>query len=320
MGRYPFTECLNEYLPSEEGHLEPITMQSFSRRLRQIGDIFHEMRENNQVSTDNPKKITADDIDRFVGYRKKNGVKASTVHKDLGNLEKFLTFYDNEAVAKFKRKYPAHVPKRYHNRGPSMEEDVTQAILARGMEISTRNWELMEAYGIVTVAICAGFRPKELRMLSISNVSIKENGVEIYAEHVKGENSYGVARWAPLHPDGIPVFMKYLEARKLRLKEAKKTEDALFPPLKHNGGYLSYNRIRKLKSMVEEDLGIKFDLRKCRRTFGQRALDEGQAIHDVSLVMGHASVATTQREYADKDLHVASRDMRDYWDSQGGPE
>lgn len=141
-----------------------------------------------------------------------------------------------------------------------MEEDVTQSILARGMELSTRNWNLMEAYGVVTVAICAGFRPKELRMLSISNVSIKDNGVEIFAEHVKGENSYGVARWAPLHPDGILVFMKYLEARKVRLKEANKIEDALFQPLKHNGGYLSYNRIRKLKSMVEEDLGIKFDL------------------------------------------------------------
>ena len=177
MGRYPFTECLNEYLPSEEGHLEPITMKSFTRRLRQIGDIFHELKESGQVSTDNRKKITPDDIDRFVGYRKKNGIKPSTVHKDLGNLEKFLTYYDNQAVSKFRRKYPAHVPKRYHNRGPSMDEDVTQAIFARGMEISIRNWELMEAYGVVTVAICAGFRPKELCMLSISNVSIKENGV-----------------------------------------------------------------------------------------------------------------------------------------------
>ena len=49
MGRYPFTECLNEYLPSEEGHLEPITMQSFERRLRQIGDIFHELKEREKV-------------------------------------------------------------------------------------------------------------------------------------------------------------------------------------------------------------------------------------------------------------------------------
>ena len=320
MGRYPFTECLNEYLPSEEGHLEPITMQSFERRLRQIGDIFHELKEKKLVESDNPKRITAEDIDRFVGYRKKNGIKSSTIHKDLGNLAKLLSYYDNEAVTKFKRKFPAHVPKRYHTRGPSMDDDVTNKILDRAMSLNIRNWELMEAYGLVSLAIGAGFRPKELRMLSISNVSIKDDGVEIYAEHVKGEKSYGVARWVSLHPDCVPVFMKYLEARSLRLKMAKKNEDALFPPIKHNGGYISYNRIRTLKSMVEEDLGIKFDLRKCRRTFGQRALNDGQEIHDVSLCMGHASVSTTQREYCDKDLHDASKDMREYWDKKKGSE
>ncbi len=34
-------------------------------------------------------------------------------------------------------------------------------------------------------------------------------------------------------------------------------------------------------------------LRKCRRTFGQRAINEGQSMHDVSLVMGHSTMATT---------------------------
>ncbi len=44
--------------------------------------------------------------------------------------------------------------------------------------------------------------------------------------------------------------------------------------------------------------------------FGRRALNEGQEIHNVSLVMGHSSVATTQGEYCDKDLHEASRDIQ----------
>jgi hypothetical protein len=146
--------------------------------------------------------------------------------------------------------------------------------------------------------------------------TLEDGNIEVYAEHVKGEKSYGVARWIPVRPDGVPVFKRYLEAREISLRNAGKNEDAVFPPIKHDGGYISYGRIQTLKSMVEEDLDIKFDLRKCRRTFGKRALKDGQPIHDVFLVMGHASVATTQREYADKDLHDASQDMRDYWDSQ----
>ncbi|MBQ7702219.1 MAG: site-specific integrase [Candidatus Methanomethylophilaceae archaeon] len=318
MGRYPFTECLDEFLPMEAGHIEPTTMQTFERRLRQIGRIFHEMKEKGLVSTDNPKKITPEDIDRFVGYRKQSGVKASTVNKDLGNLDKLLSFYDNEAVTKFKKKFPAHIPKRYHTRGPSMFEEDIKKILDRAMQINIGNWEKMEAYGLVSLAICGGLRPKELRMLSMSNIRFLDNGnMEVYAVHVKGEKSYGVARWIPVRPDGVPAIKRYLEARALRLKEAGKNEDAVFPPIKHDGGYISYGRIRTLKSMVEEDLEITFDLRKCRRTFGQRAIKDGQPIHDVSLVMGHASVATTQREYCDKDLHDASQDMRNYWDSKG---
>ena len=116
------------------------------------------------------------------------------------------------------------------------------------------------------------------------------------------------------------MLLRYLEARRLRLDKAGKKEDALFPPLKKKGGYLSYGRIRTLKSFVEEDLGIKFELRKCRRTFGQRALNEGQEIHDVSLVMGHSSVATTQGEYCDKDLHEASCDMQRFWNDKEDSE
>ena len=136
----------------------------------------------------------------------------------------------------------------------------------------------------------------------------------------RGEGTYGNARWVPVHPDGTAAFEKYLEARRIRLGRAGKSEEALFPPIKHNGGYISYGRIRTLKSMVEDDLEMKFDYRKCRRTFGQRAIDEGQSMHDVSLVMGHATTATTQKDYCDKDEHNAARDMQRFWSGKGAIE
>lgn len=41
--------------------------------------------------------------------------------------------------------------------------------------------------------------------------------------------------------------------------------------------------------MVERDLGIRFDLRQCRRTFGQRYLDRDLDIESVSVLMGHST-------------------------------
>nr|MBP6021415.1 site-specific integrase [Candidatus Methanomethylophilaceae archaeon] len=75
-----------------------------------------------------------------------------------------------------------------------------------------------------------------------------------------------------------------------------------------------------LKSYVEEDLDEAFELRKCRRTFGQRALNEGHNIHNVSLVMGHSTLATTQRYYCDKEQRSASAEMREHWSKNGSPE
>ncbi|AGI47151.1 Site-specific recombinase XerD [Thermoplasmatales archaeon BRNA1] len=314
MGRYPFSECINEYLPAEEGHIAKSTMGTTSRRLRQIGSIFHYLRGEGLVSTDNPREITPKDVDVFVGFRRKNGIKNTTLHKDLGLLSKFLAYFDNEAVVKFKAKYPAHVPKKYKKRGASMEEDTVQRIIEKAEKLNIADWPKMEAYGVVVIAICTGLRPQELRMLSIRNVHETDTSVEIYAEHVKGEGTYGSERLVVVHPDGVPFVKKFLAARRLRLEKAGKFEDSLFPPLKNKGGYLSYNRIRMLKTKVEQDLDITFELRKCRRTFGQRAIDEGQDLHNVSLVMGHTTLNTTQKDYCDKDERVAAKDMRVFWE------
>lgn len=87
----------------------------------------------------------------------------------------------------------------------------------------------------------------------------------------------------------------------------------MFPPTNYDRTFLSYKRIRVLKSFVEEDIGEEFELRKCRRTFGQRALNEGQDIHDVSIVMGHSTIVTTQRYYCDKEQRAASKEMMELW-------
>ena len=61
----------------------------------------------------------------------------------------------------------------------------------------------------------------------------------------------------------------------------------------------------KLKKAVEEGVGETFELRKCRHTFRQRALDEGHDIHNVWLVMGHSTISTTQIY-----LHISDQNAR----------
>ncbi len=77
--------------------------------------------------------------------------------------------------------------------------------------------------------------------------------------------------------------------RKKWLADNNLNSQALFPSKESADGYLSGNAIRSIKSRVEEDLNVKFDLRMCRRTFGQRYLDSDVDIEPVPILMGHAS-------------------------------
>ncbi|MBE6522682.1 MAG: site-specific integrase [Thermoplasmata archaeon] len=313
MTRYPFTDAMKEFMPAQRGHLEQITYDSVRRKLNHLGEIVEKLKANGDLETSNPKKFTARDIDVIMGYRKSEGLAPATIRTDLKCLEQMLTYFDNDAVHQFKVKYPSHVPKKCNRRHDALQNDQIDCILAKAKEVSPLDWKMTEAYAIVTLAICSGLRPQELRKAYLNNLVIGVDYGKIFAEHVKGEGTYGSPRWAPIHPDGLDIMSRYLEARRMKLQMAGRQSDALFPPIRGKDEFIGYNQVEKLKLAVEKDVGFKFDLRTCRRTFGQKALDEGQDIHNVSLVLGHSTINTTQRHYCDKSEHGACNEILDKW-------
>ena len=128
-------------------------------------------------------------------------------------------------------------------------------------------------------------------MMYRNNLRVDQFYGEVYAVHVKGEDTYGSSRWPPIHPDGYSILLRYLEAKDLKLKTSGKMSEVPFPPICGKQQFIGYNMLEKPKKAVEEDIGESSDLRKCRRTFGQRALDESQDLYNV---LGHASLATTE--------------------------
>lgn len=142
--------------------------------------------------------------------------------------------------------------------------------------------------------------------------------IEVDIIHVKGEGTYGLPRTVPLHPDVREILPLYLILRKKWLVDNNLNSHALFLSKNGTDGYLSGNAIRRIKAVVEDDLNVKFDLRMCRRTFGQRYLDSDVDIESVSVLMGHASTKTTEGFYSRKRLNKAIDNARNSWLSSGG--
>ena len=69
-----------------------------------------------------------------------------------------------------------------------------------------------------------------------------------------------------------------------------------------------------MKVYVEKEVGVKFDLRECRRTFGQRYLDKDIDIETVSVLMGHSSTKTTETFYGRRKNAKAIEKVEAMWE------
>ncbi len=107
----------------------------------------------------------------------------------------------------------------------------------------------------------------------------------------------------------------YILLRKKYMVDNSLKSPALFPSKGSTDGYLCGNSIRKIKCVVEDDLGINFDLRECRRTFGQRYLDKDLDIESVSVLMGHSTTRMTEAFYSRRRLDIAANKAKKTWES-----
>ena len=84
-----------------------------------------------------------------------------------------------------------------------------------------------------------------------------------------------------------------------RLRSFGIESDAMFPSFRSDREFMRQQSFGRLKERVERILGVRFELRDGRRAYGQRMLNAGYPIELVSKSMGHASIETTQKFYAD---------------------
>jgi len=164
---------------------------------------------------------------------------------------------------------------------------------------------------MVFLSIYCGARTKEIRFADVEDLDI--DSWEFTIKHPNGEGSYGISRIVPIPPAVRSVFSLYIAMRKEWVSSNGKNICALFPSDESEDGYLSGNTMRAVKTIVEKDTGLKFDFRKCRRSFGQAYVDMDLDIESVSVLMGHSSTKTTEKFYARRRNDTAIEKAKNKW-------
>lgn len=311
MSRYPFQDYAEEYMNSMRGIYADETWKNRMRRYRRMDTCIRDLKEKKKISTASPRTMTAEDV-RIYLIERKSMVSPSDLVHDVNALRKLFAYVDNPAVELCLNKNPGLKPRAHgRNRKPSMSDEIYDMILKSSAEIDPTNFTLVRAYALVLICLRTGCRNKEIRFANVEDLNTTTWILNII--HVKGEASYGQPREVPVHPDVHRIILNYLLARQKWMLDNSCCSPALFPSNESEDGYLSGNAIRRIKVKVEEDLKIKFDLRECRRTFGQKYMDDGLDLESTSVLMGHSSTKTTEGFYSRKKLNRAIESAKGTW-------
>lgn len=296
MTKNQFKTDAERYLAEIKGNYKDSTYDEKRRKLIFYSNILYRLHQEGKISSCNPKTLTKEDINAYVVFRRRSGVKDSTIRKDLSNISELLTYVGNDAMKVYRVTYGNMRPRSYNGKLDPLPDEVIDRVYALARE--TKEWKVLQGCVAVILGCAAGLRPQESKQLYVGDVHHLDPQPYIYVRHVKGEGTWGRARKVPLN-DGVgDIIQKYLVMRQRKLERKGIASDAMFPPMRSGREFVTQQSMSRFKRIVEEALGESFVLKDGRRAYGQRMLDRGVPIDYVSYCMGHDSIETTQKFYA----------------------
>jgi integrase/recombinase XerD len=306
LGRYPFLAEAKVYLKDVRHGYADSTYIEMERKLLYIHGVLLLLKSKGLIATTNPRKIGQSEISAFVDWMEaKDGLLPRPLgegyrKKLLQHLSNFLAYEDNGIIERMVTKKQLKRPKEPIVVRPSFTEDeMTRLITALEESAVAGSLSALGVFGHAVFCGFAGTRPKEIRLANKGDYS--SNYWELMIQHPKGEGAWAEPRIVRVCLPGRGFVADFMDvrARELKRRDIHDRKDLPLVPRFAKTGVERWpdNALHNVKCEVEKDLGLRFDFRKLRRSYGQIAFDKGVHMDFVSKVMGHANVATTQRYY-----------------------
>lgn len=291
-GLYQWIDIFLRHLQLERGYSRN-TVVSYGTDLK----IFAEFLESRHVISWD--RVSQEDVETFL-HSLSGHFSKRTQARRLSVLRSFFKFLQREKVltrspAKMVRfpKLDRSLPKAlsveelrrlfsaYHDE-PSDTENIEETRLIKALHI--RDMAILEClYG-------TGVRASELTGLKLTDVHL-DSGYIL----VRGKGSK--ERIVPLGEYAIDALKTYIEqARPYLLKRAPQGEMVPFVFLNHRGDTLSRQGLWKIIKELARKAGIRKSItpHTLRHTFATHMLQRGADLRSLQLLLGHASISSTQ--------------------------
>lgn len=269
-----------EYLPT----LKPSSATRYGVSLKWLSDHFGALTMD---------AISREDLSSFETQRRAMGTSAPTIRRDLACLSSIFSFCeDKEWIDDGNNPVPGFL-KRRAKRG-LVESPGKRRYLSQAEEDA-----LLAAAGDLTrdaicVAIDTGLRKEEQLSLLRTQVDLKRGMVETTEDTKSGKK-----RWVPLPARSAQILAQRIRANTQSFFVFAHEDGKRFATF--DNGMRAAIRRAKIAKMSWHDL---------RRTAGCRWLQrDRRSMEEVSKLLGHSSIAVTEKHYAFLDEEAVAQDV-----------
>lgn len=124
MTKNQFRTDAETYLRTIEGNFKESTFKEKRRKLEFYSEELYKLHQEGTISSCNPKTFTKEDIAAYVAHRRSDGIKDTTISKDLCMIGELLTFVGNDAMRLYKIVYGNKKPKSYNGKLDPLPDEV----------------------------------------------------------------------------------------------------------------------------------------------------------------------------------------------------
>ena len=268
MSRYPFSDRVDEYLSSMTAFSEnEKSVDAARRHLRSMGRIFHQMKTERIIESDNPSQITVRDVRSYVERRRSGGVSDSTVKRDLDYLNGYLLYLDNDSAALFQEDHDKHLAE--------LREESSAKALPRIIDMMSSPDDMdrqsIEAFSFIILVIVLGIRPEQLRKSYVVHGQDPGCILDYFIDYT---DDLGMNVHRKLDLRRVPVVECYVKDPPIDMRYHNHTKRPMFPSRSPLFDFASPNDIRDMKHLVERKVGHKFDYRICQHLYAQMKEDD----------------------------------------------
>lgn len=273
--RRPFLEAARRFIGEHLTTLKPSSARRYGISLKWLAEHF----EGRFLD-----EITRDRLAEFEAWRRQAGASAPTIRRDLACLSSMLASCEDwdwieegrNIVPGFLRRRARRGLKEAPPRNRYLTEAEEAALLANASPAVAR---------AIAAAIDTGLRREEMFSLTWPQVDFRR-GIIATTRRTKS----GRARPVPMPARTAQILAQ--------LRASDSTGIASLYVFRHEDGSRLVNMEKGLKAAARR-AGVK-DLRwhDLRRTAGCRWLQGGRSMEEVSILLGHSSVAVTEARYA----------------------